>query len=92
MRNRVVVPFSAITLAAAVVLWTPVRVLGQEQAPTGALVNQGTEQTVEAARKASPRSGDDALKFFQEEGSLLVFSNEIQRYWTKPNVQGSVPL
>jgi peptide/nickel transport system substrate-binding protein len=43
----------------------------------------------QAARK---KMYPELVKFFQEEGSLLVFSNEIQRYWTKPNVQGSVPL
>jgi hypothetical protein len=34
----------------------------------------------------------ELVKFFQEEGSLIVFSNEIQRYWTKPNVQGVAPF
>jgi peptide/nickel transport system substrate-binding protein len=42
-----------------------------------------------AARK---RMYPELVRYFQEEGSLLIFSNEIQRYWTKPNVQGSVPL
>jgi peptide/nickel transport system substrate-binding protein len=43
----------------------------------------------QAARK---RMYPELVKYFQEEGSLIIFSNEIQRYWTKPNVQGSVPL
>jgi peptide/nickel transport system substrate-binding protein len=43
----------------------------------------------QAARK---KMYPDLVRFFQEEGSLLVFSNEIQRYWTKPNVQGVAPL
>ena len=43
----------------------------------------------QAARK---KLYPDLVRFFQEEGSLLIFSNEIQRYWTKPNVQGSAPL
>jgi len=34
----------------------------------------------------------DLVRWLQEEGSILIFSNEIQRYWMKPNVQGSVPL
>jgi hypothetical protein len=34
----------------------------------------------------------ELVRWFQEEGSLVVFSNEIQRYWMKPNVRGSVPL
>jgi peptide/nickel transport system substrate-binding protein len=42
-----------------------------------------------AARK---KMWPDLVRFMQEEGSLIVFSNEIQRYWTKPGVQGVVPL
>jgi peptide/nickel transport system substrate-binding protein len=34
----------------------------------------------------------ELVRFFQEEGSLVIFSNEIQRYWMKPTVRGSVPL
>jgi peptide/nickel transport system substrate-binding protein len=34
----------------------------------------------------------ELVRWFQEEGSLIVFSNEIQRYWTKPNVHGVTPL
>jgi peptide/nickel transport system substrate-binding protein len=45
--------------------------------------------TSPAARK---KMYPDMVRWFQEEGSLIVFSNEIQRYWMKPNVQGSVPL
>ncbi len=41
-----------------------------------------------ARRKMYP----EMVRWFQEEGSLIVFSNEIQRYWMKPNVHGSVPL
>ena len=43
----------------------------------------------QAARK---KMYPDLVRFFQEEGSLIVFSNEIQRYWTKRNVHGAVPL
>src|SRR5262245_908941 len=42
-----------------------------------------------AARK---KMYPEMVRWFQEEGSLIVFSNEVQRYWMKPNVQGSVPL
>jgi len=41
-----------------------------------------------ARRKMYP----ELVKWFQEEGSLLIFSNEIQKYWTTPKVNGSVPL
>jgi peptide/nickel transport system substrate-binding protein len=45
--------------------------------------------TNQAARK---KMYPELVKWFQEEGSLIVFSNEIQRYWMKPNVHGSAPL
>jgi peptide/nickel transport system substrate-binding protein len=41
-----------------------------------------------ARRKMYP----ELVRYMQEEGSLLIFSNEIQRYWTKPNVQGVAPF
>ncbi len=41
-----------------------------------------------ARRKMYP----ELVRYIQEEGSLVIFSNEIQRYWMKPNVQGSAPL
>jgi peptide/nickel transport system substrate-binding protein len=34
----------------------------------------------------------ELVRWFQDEGSLVVFSNEIQRYWMKPTVQGVAPL
>ena len=43
----------------------------------------------QAARK---KMYPELVRWFQEEGSLVVFSNEIQKYWMKPNVQGSAPL
>ena len=42
-----------------------------------------------AARK---KMYPELVRWFQEEGSLVVFSNAIQRYWMKPNVKGSAPL
>ena len=45
--------------------------------------------TSPAARK---KMYPDLVRWFQEEGSLIVYSNEIQRYWMKPKVQDSVPL
>jgi hypothetical protein len=29
----------------------------------------------------------ELVRWFQEEGSIIIFSNEIQKYWMKPNVQ-----
>jgi peptide/nickel transport system substrate-binding protein len=45
-----------------------------------------------AAPAARKKMYPDLVRWLQEEGSLVVFSNEIQRYWMKPNVNGSMPL
>src|SRR5262250_797604 len=45
-----------------------------------------------ASAAARKKMYPELVRWFQEEGSLLVFSNEIQRYWMKPNVNGMVPL
>ena len=78
MRNPVLVPLSAATLVMAVALSAPARVVGQ--VPVDALVNQGDDKTVEAARKASPHSGDDAMKFFQAEVDAQM-AKAVARVW-----------
>jgi peptide/nickel transport system substrate-binding protein len=45
-----------------------------------------------ASAAARKKMYPDLVRYMQEEGSLVIFSNEMQRYWMKPNVQGSVPL
>jgi peptide/nickel transport system substrate-binding protein len=34
----------------------------------------------------------DVVRTIAEEAPIIFLSNEIQRYWTKPNIYGSVPL
>jgi len=45
-----------------------------------------------ASQAARKKMYPEIVRWFQEEGSLVVFSNEIQRYWMKPNVNGVVPV
>jgi peptide/nickel transport system substrate-binding protein len=59
--------------------------------------SEEADRRIEAFRfTASPAARKkmypDMVRWFQEEGSLVVFSNEIQRYWMKPNVQNAGPL
>jgi len=44
------------------------------------------------ARPPAGRFTPELVRWCQKEGPLIVFSNEVQRYWMKPNVHGSVPL
>jgi peptide/nickel transport system substrate-binding protein len=45
-----------------------------------------------ASQAARKKMYPEIVRWFQDEGSLVVFSNEIQRYWMKPNVNGVVPV
>jgi peptide/nickel transport system substrate-binding protein len=59
--------------------------------------SEEADRRIEAFRfTASPAARKkmypELVRWFQEEGSLIVFSNEIQRYWMKPNVQNAGPL
>ena len=65
MRNRHLAPSTALTIAIIVTLM-PAAVAGQ-QPPPSALVNQEDPTAQEAARQASPRTADEAMKFFEAE-------------------------
>ena len=73
-------------------LQRPVEVVGDDDGSRAEGLGHSSVQadlTDPAARK---KMYPEMVRFFQEEGSLVIFSNEIQRYWMKPNVQGSVAL
>jgi len=70
MRNRFFVPLGAVRLVAVAMVWAPVLVAAQ--APPSAMVNQREEAALEAARKASPRSGDEAMAFFENEVDAAI--------------------
>jgi hypothetical protein len=93
MRTRLLVPWSAAILALLALLWTPALVAGQTQT---------REQVQEAARKASPRSGDEAMKYFESEVEKQIaeatkrvydpakplMANPPRTAWGEPDLQG----
>ena len=79
MSSRRLLSLSTSALAIMVALWAPVRVTGQA-APPAALVNQRAEETLEAARAASPHTNEEALEYFQDDLDDAV-ANAIQRVW-----------
>jgi hypothetical protein len=87
MRNPVRVPLS--TLTATVVFsamaLAPIRIAGQQAPPPSALVNQESAAAQEAARRASPRTADEAMTFFEAEVARKT-REAIDRVWdpTKP--------
>jgi hypothetical protein len=77
MLRRVFEPLSVVaTLVIIALLWAPAPAAGQAQS---------RQQVQEAARKASPRTGDEALKFFEKDVEEAT-ARAIARVWdpTKP--------
>jgi hypothetical protein len=93
MRTRVLAPWSVVTLAVASLFWAPVPAAGQDP---------NREAAREAARKASPRTGDEARKYFEAEierkvaeatkrvydPSKPVAANPPRTPWGDPDLRG----
>jgi hypothetical protein len=79
MRSRVLVPLSAKCLVVTVMALAPAGAAAR-QAPPSALVNQEDQAAQEAARKASPRTAEEALTFFKTEVDAAT-ARAIARVW-----------
>ncbi len=82
------VPCRVSALVLAVMLWVPAPVTGQ--APPSALVNQGSEETVEAARAASPRTSEETFAYFEDEVDEAL-ARAIRRVWDPTRPRASSP-
>jgi len=79
MCSRAFVPLSTATLVMAMTLLTPLRVAGQAPPPS-ALINQQSEETVEAARAASPHTSEETLAYFEDDVETAL-ARAIERVW-----------
>jgi hypothetical protein len=68
------------TLLAVGALIASVPVAAQIQPPPSALMNQETEETVEAARAASPHTSESTYAYFKDEAEAFL-SEATQRMW-----------
>ena len=59
------------------------------QPPASALVNQRSQETLEAARAASPHTSESTYAYFQEEAEAFI-ANAIERVWD-PNAPRPEP-
>jgi len=84
MCNRIFWPLSTAALVTALTLFMPPRVAGQTPPPS-ALVNQQSEETVEAARAASPHTSEETLAYFEEDVEAAL-ARALERVWdpTRP--------
>ena len=75
-------------LLLAVMLWASTPVTGQ--APPSALINQGSEETVEAAREASPRTPEETFAYFEDEVDEAL-AQAIRQVWDPTRLRGNSP-
>ncbi|MGI9626930.1 MAG: hypothetical protein ACR2QM_08855 [Longimicrobiales bacterium] len=81
-RKRVAAPkpgMDAAVLPITFALLVAAPALGQSPPPS-ALVNQGSEETVEAARAASPHTSESTYAYFQDEAEEFI-ADATQRMW-----------
>lgn len=80
MDARILVPLRAKTLWTIPALIMAVSVSAQDELPPSALINQGAEETVEAARAASPHTSESTYAYFQDEAEAFL-AEATQRMW-----------
>ena len=85
MRSQVFVSLNVILLAMVMALWIPLRVVGQTPPPASALVNQRSDETLEAARAASPQTAESTYAYFEDDVEMAL-ARAIDRVWdpTRP--------
>ena len=90
MPSRILFPLGATTLVMMVALWASARVAGQAP-PASALVNQRSEETLEAARAASPHTPEETLAYFEDEVEAAM-ARAIERVWDPRRPRADSPL
>ncbi len=77
------------SVAIAVTLWTPVPVAGQSP-PASALVNQRSQETLDAARAASPHTPEETYAYFEDDAEAAI-ARAIERVWDPTRPRPSFP-
>ena len=77
MRSQIFVSLNVILLVMA--LWVPLHAVGQTP-PASALVNQRADETLEAARAASPQTSESTYAYFEDDVEMAL-ARAIDRVW-----------
>ncbi len=67
-------------IVSAFILFLMTDAVGQDSPPPSALINQQSEQTLEAARAASPHTSQSTYAYFEDEAKAFI-ENAIQYTW-----------
>jgi len=70
-------------------LWAPVPVAGQSP-PASALVNQRSQETLDAARAASPHTPEETYAYFEDAAEAAI-ARAIERVWDPTRPRPSFP-
>ncbi len=77
--QRAAASLGATALVMVVALWAPVPVAGQSP-PASALVNQRSQETLEAARAASPHTPEETFAYFEDDFEAAL-ARAVDRIW-----------
>lgn len=80
MVAKKILSISATTFSAFATLIAAGPVTAQDQPPPSALINQESEETVEAARAASPHTSESTYAYFKDEAEAFI-EEATQRMW-----------
>jgi hypothetical protein len=87
MRDGVLLGATALVML--ITVWGPVPVVGQSP-PASALVNQRSQETLEAARAASPHTAEETFAYHKDETEAAI-AKAIERVWDPTQPRPSSP-
>jgi len=89
MPRRIFMPLCATTVVMTATIWTTVPVSGQSPPPS-ALINQRTQETLDAARDASPHSPEETFAYFEDDFEAAL-ARAVDRVWDPARPRPSFP-
>ena len=89
MSRRILVPLCATAVAMMATMWATVPVFGQSPPPS-ALVNQRSQETLDAAREASPHSPEETFAYFEDDFEAAL-AKAADRVWDPARPRPSSP-
>jgi len=89
MPRRILVPLCATAVVMMATMWATVPVFGQSPPPS-ALVNQRSQETLDAAREASPHSPEETFAYFEDDFEAAL-AKAVDRVWDPARPRPSSP-
>ena len=89
MPRRIFVPLAATSIVMMTTMWVTGPVFGQAPPPS-ALVNQRSQEALDAAREASPHSPEETFAYFEDDFEAAL-ARAVDRVWDPTRPRPSAP-